>query len=567
MSYDPFSNLKNFSLSDFWGTFTLSDVLTLANEWKNPISDVSYSFDMTRDFFADTFDFTPAELSNNLQNYVSDLTGISIANVPYTTNTLIPNVSESMANTVSVLTTTDLDRVTYSGVATIDSLLDNSVNWNYLNPARTVLYYTFDINNFDDSEQNTPIDAFNAAQQAATLAILKYTSSITGIQFQEVASGNNADIHFANTDLAGHSTAGLCDNSYSYQYNSRNIVTEYTAEAYVYLDNVEWNDDNTTPIAGEQGYETLLHEVGHALGLKHSFEAPKALPKAQDNTDNTVMSYTHKGDYKSEFQSYDLAALKWIYGDDGLGGVSNTSVTIAKQAQSTAGADWLMGTKNNDTLNGLAGNDTLDGGAGRDTLIGGNGNDIYIVDNLYDKIVETNKTDVDSVQSSVNFTLPKNVENLTLTGKAVMATGNELANMLIGNASNNALNGMSGNDTLEGGKGNDKLTGGSGKDTFVFDLKDYDFVGDFAPRAVNLDTITDFSKGSDTIELSTAFAFNGFTSVNGLKFAGDASLIYDNATRALYFDADGAETHYTPTKFIQFSGRVNLDVSDFGLIE
>ena len=147
-----------------------------------------------------------------------------------------------------------------------------------------------------------------------------------------------------------------------------------------------------------------------------------------------------------------------------------------------------------------------------------------------------------------------------------MATGNELANVLIGNAMNNTLNGMSGNDTVEGGKGSDKLTGGSGKDTFVFNINDYDFVGDFAPRAVNLDTITDFSKGIDKIQLSPEFALLGFASVNVLKSAVDASLIYDNTTRALYFDVDGSSNFYTPTKFIQFSGRVNLDSSDLQFI-
>ncbi|MDD5754296.1 MAG: M10 family metallopeptidase C-terminal domain-containing protein, partial [Methylococcales bacterium] len=269
-----------------------------------------------------------------------------------------------------------------------------------------------------------------------------------------------------------------------------------------------------------------------------------------------------------EFQSYDLAALKWIYGDDGLGGVSNSSVmTVAKQSQSTVGADLLIGTSRADTLNGLSGNDTLDGGTGADTLTGGDGNDVYIVDNIGDKIIETNNIDIDSVQSSVNFTLPKNVENLTLTGKAAIGTGNELANMLIGNASNNALDGMAGNDVLEGGKGNDKLTGGSGKDTFVFNMNDYDFMGDFAPRAQNLDTITDFAKGTDIIKLSAAFGLNGFVAVVNLKqSAGDANLIYDNATRALYFDADGMGNHYSPTKFIQFSGQVNLDVNDLRLI-
>jgi Ca2+-binding RTX toxin-like protein len=557
MATSPFfSDLTNFTVPDFGHSFNFNDVLNLANNWNVSVPNLF-----------DAVSFTQKELNDTFQNVVSDLTGIQIAS-PYTLNTLIPDLENLVNNVTPVLTTTDLASVNYSGDSTIDALLDNSVNWNYLNSARTVLYYSFDIKNFDDSELDTAIEAFSSDQQKAARAILNYAASVTGIKFEEVATTQDADLHFANADLDGKRTAGLCNNSYSYHFNSKNAITEYSADAYIYLDNVEWVKINATPTKGAQGYETLLHEVGHALGLKHSFESPKALPAAQDNTDNTVMSYTHKGEYKTEFQSYDLAALKWIYGGDGLGGISNSSVTIAKLSQGTAGNDNLIGTSNADKLDGLAGNDILDGRVGRDTLTGGDGNDVYIVDNIGDQIIETNKTDNDSVQSSVNFTLPKNVENLALTGKAIIGTGNELANQLVGNAFANALNGMAGNDTLEGGKGNDKLTGGLGEDTFIFNLLDYDFKGDFAPRAQNLDTITDFTKGTDSLNLSAAFAFKGFVSVANLKQSvGDASLIYDNASRALYFDADGAETHYTPTKFIQFSGRVNLDTSDLKFID
>ena len=381
-----------------------------------------------------------------------------------------------MTNTISTIKTTDLSHINYSGVITTDALLDNSVNWNYLNPTRTVLYYTFDTKNFDDPKLHSSVEIFNTTQQMATIEILQYVYSITGIKFEKVASGKNADIHFANTDLNGTSVTGLTNKIYSYT-SSNNIVIKYTADAYIYLDDVQWAKENGTPTAETRGYETLLHEIGHALGLKHPFETPNKLAKDLDNTNNTVMSYTHKGDYKTEFQSYDLAALQWIYGGDGLGGAGNMSVTMTKPAQSTTGADILIGTKNNDTINGLAGN-----------------------------------------------------------------------------------------DTIEGGKGNDKLTGGNGKDTFVFDLKDYDFVGDFAPRAQNLDTITDFTKGQDIIQLSADFAFEGFKNVMSLKLSGDASLIYNNATHALYFDADGSETHYSPTKFIQFSGQLNLGISDLQMV-
>jgi serralysin len=46
----------------------------------------------------------------------------------------------------------------------------------------------------------------------------------------------------------------------------------YDADAFVYLDNVEWNYQNANLAPGGQGYETLLHELGHALGLKHPFD-------------------------------------------------------------------------------------------------------------------------------------------------------------------------------------------------------------------------------------------------------------------------------------------------------
>ncbi len=54
-------------------------------------------------------------------------------------------------------------------------------------------------------------------------------------------------------------------------------------------------------------------------------------------------------------------------------------------------------------------------------------------------------------------------------------------------------------DTIEGGAGGDTLTGGAGADTFVFKSGDGN------------DKITDFTNGTDTIDLSTITPITGYS--------------------------------------------------------
>jgi len=135
------------------------------------------------------------------------------------------------------------------------------------------------------------------------------------------------------------------------------------------------------------------------------------------------------------------------------------------------GNDSLTGGAGNDTLDGGAGNDILNGGAGADTLKGGADDDTYVVDNLKDQILEEADQGIDSVQSSITWTLGDNLENLTLTGTAAInGNGNGLDNVITGNSGKNILSGGAGNDTLDGGAGADSLSGGQGDDTYVVDL-------------------------------------------------------------------------------------------------
>src|SRR5262249_61089014 len=95
-------------------------------------------------------------------------------------------------------------------------------------------------------------------------------------------------------------------------------------------------------------------------------------------------------------------------------------------------------------------NNVLDGGAGTDTLIGGAGNDTYYVDNGGDSVVETTGGGIDTVVSTVSYTLPAEVEILVLNGNAQTGFGNALNNTITGNGTANVMSGGAGNDTLDG---------------------------------------------------------------------------------------------------------------------
>ena len=150
--------------------------------------------------------------------------------------------------------------------------------------------------------------------------------------------------------------------------------------------------------------------------------------------------------------------------------------TLAINGTGNIGSNYILGNSANNILDGGAwlGDDTLNGGAGADTLIGGGGYDNYVVDNVGDVIVEDGPSiyynGIDSVSSSVSYTLSDYVENLSLAGiEPINGTGNASINEIIGNSAANILTGDAGNDTLNGGIGADTLVGGLGGDTYIVD--------------------------------------------------------------------------------------------------
>src|SRR5262249_52000565 len=157
--------------------------------------------------------------------------------------------------------------------------------------------------------------------------------------------GNAADLHFSNADLIGANITGLCSWTTPYSSDGTNVVS-FTGDAWVYLDSIEFIASNSAPTPGTAGFQVLLHELGHAMGLKHPFEGAAQLPQGRDNTQFTLMSYTQVGGPYSTFSPYDIAALKYLYGGDGIGG--------ALGAQGS-GALYLVGSEGNDNITGTGG--------------------------------------------------------------------------------------------------------------------------------------------------------------------------------------------------------------------
>lgn len=262
----------------------------------------------------------------------------------------------------------DITTTLTSGLTHIDALLNSGPDWNYLTPATNTLSYTFSIASGNEANVFGQ-QAFSEAQKNATQTALSYLGNLTGITFTETTDGSAANIHFCLIDIAGASTAGLCSTSSNYSY-SGSTITRYNANAYVYLDNAEWLAANSNLTPGGQGYETLLHELGHALGLKHPFDGSPTLSSSQDNTANTLMSYTSKGGPYSSYSPYDIAALNWLYGGDGLGGALGVGSNVGgRYWTGTQGADILTGGNANDKFLGWTGNDTINGGLGIDTAV------------------------------------------------------------------------------------------------------------------------------------------------------------------------------------------------------
>ena len=213
----------------------------------------------------------------------------------------------------------------------------------------------------------------------------------------------------------------------------------------------------------------LLHEIGHAIGLKHPWEGDPVLA-----ADEFTSQFTLYAGGRTTLGPLDIEAAQFLYGlpsadgtqvaswswDSSLYTLTQNGTDLSDLIRGVSTNDVIFGNGGDDTIRGNAGDDVLDGGAGVDTMAGGTGNDIYVVDNVGDQIVENSNEGNDLINASVNYTLPANVEALVLCWEQARSSAPEMARIITSVE-------MSDSNIIDGGLGADYMVGGQGNDIYT----------------------------------------------------------------------------------------------------
>lgn len=195
-----------------------------------------------------------------------------------------------------------------------------------------------------------------------------------------------------------------------------------------------------------------------------------------------------------------------------------------------------VGNNLNNTITGNDFDNIINTVSGTNTAIGGKGNDTYIIseDNKNDIIVENVNEGIDTIKSTVTYTLGENLENLVLDGEdAINGTGNSLDNYLEGNSADNTLNGGAGNDILYGNGGNDTLIGGIGNDTYLVDNDNVTITENANEGADTVISLIDYTLGDniENLQLSGTENLSGSgNTLNNTIEGNDANNILNGKT-------------------------------------
>ena len=311
-------------------------------------------------------------------------------------------------------------------------------------------------------------------QQIYATVALQSWANVANINIVKVATETSSAVGDIRIAFTTDGLMGINDFAYAYTPGQ-----SYGGD--VWLNTIQpvvtGNDFNV----GGFGYQTLVHELGHALGLAHPFEAAIPLSTSLDNFKYTQMSYSDSpghqdGGYSSYYPStpmlLDIQAIQYLYG-------ANMSYNAGNDTYVFNGTSI-----NYETIWDAGGIDTLVYNSTTGGVINLNAGTFSVLGRPVS--LDNGTLQYDNVAIAYNVT----IENATGGNGNDSLIGNDVGNSLVGSNGLDNLTGNAGNDTLDGGAGNDTLNGGDGNDTYNID--------------VNTDVIQADTSGIDTVNVNYA---------------------------------------------------------------
>src|SRR5262245_5971824 len=263
--------------------------------------------------------------------------------------------------------------------------------------------------------------AINASEQAAIRSVLDEYESVANVRFVQDDTLADRDINFGKVSLSS-GVGGIGGWNFNVGWDGNNNITSRTMDHFAVF-------NNTFDLTAATNRSLLLHEIGHAMTLKHpgpydvegSIPPGPYLPAGEDSNKYTVMSYTADPDNgvdSDHLMLYDIAALQARWGANMS---YHTGNDVYTGPSGIIQAIWDAG-----------GTDTIDGSS-----------------RSVAQTIDLHEGAFSSLGATNNFAIAYGavIENAKGGSGADTITGNDIANVLRGNGGNDTVDGAGGDDT------------------------------------------------------------------------------------------------------------------------
>ena len=424
-----------------------------------------------------------------------------------------------------------------------------------------------------DTKTQEKLDTFAVAsglQQDAILTSLKLVSSYTLVNFAQAASADAAALRFARYTFEPPPPADPAPSTGGYP-PERGFNTDGSGDMWL-----AGNANVEAPYFGTDAFSTIVHELGHTLGLKHGHETSPngALAREFDNHQFSVMTYRPftdapvqpitrevEGSAPQSYMMFDISALQAMYGAN----FGRLGKVDTYRWNETTGQQLL----NNDLAPNTGASAT---GKIFSTVWTQGAAATYILDNFVQDQVNDLRpgrwltfstgqlADLNVNDQSPQFRAEGNVYNALLykedmrsaIANVTTGIGNDT---LIGNDRDNVLSAGVGTDIILTSGGNDIVRGGAGADTIHFG-QGYSILRDSAAD-LNGDVVRDFGFGAvDVLGLRLGWNSLAVTSDQATVTAGGATVELNgsfagNGAFILSARGGGADAH-TAMSYVNF---------------